>query len=114
LKPFIVEADVPVRNAGDEAIVQVEAEVTDAFNERNNWWTAMRVTSAVRSVGMRILFPERSFKKGSARFLMYPNETPLQAQSFDGRIVNASGRDELLWSVASPRVGYTYRVEWDW
>jgi integrase len=116
VKVFIVETDVPLSDSGGEALVQVEAEVTDAFNGRNNWWTAMRITSDVQSTGMRILFPrDYPFKRGSTRFLMYPNnETPLQSQAFEGTVVNAQGQNELLWSVANPRVGYTYRVEWEW
>jgi hypothetical protein len=115
LKAFIVETEVSIRNPGDEALVQVEAEVTDAFNERDNWWTAMRVTTDVQTAGMRIIFPHAyPFKDGSPQFLMYPNETPLQSQSFEGKVVTAQGQYELLWSVPTPKVGYTYRVEWSW
>jgi hypothetical protein len=115
MHPYIVEVKLRDLAPGQKTVIQVQVESVDAFLDRNNWWTGMRVTTAVESISMRVVFPEDlPFRRGWTRFSMYPNETPAQSESFDGIVLPTGRNHELLWLVSGPRVGYTYRVDWDW
>jgi hypothetical protein len=107
-----VEADqVPV---GEIFLVVIQAEYTDAFKNRGNWWTGMFTTNQMQRAAMRIVFPlELPFHHPT--FRRYPTRSHLESETFDGTAANIVGeRPELLWSLEPPKPGSTYRVDWDW
>jgi hypothetical protein len=62
---------------------------------------------------MRIIFPKNLPYQRPA-FQSYPNDSPLEARTFDGIILNRVADKELLWTIDHPQKGWTYRIQWDW
>jgi predicted acylesterase/phospholipase RssA len=99
---------------GKPFLIVVQAEYTDAFKIRDNWWTGMNVTDPIERAAMRIVFPA-NLPFDNPSFRRYPIGSRLQARAFDGTVLNVKhGSPELLWSVKRPEPGNTYRVNWDW
>jgi hypothetical protein len=109
------ELQLDVSNIGmnEEFVLEAQAKTIDAPWDRNHSWLGMSITDPTPAASMRIIFPKRLPYK-SAHFLKYPNDTPLEAQSFDGIKLESTAEKELLWRVDRPQIGWTYKVQWDW
>jgi len=108
-----LKVDVSGKAIQDPFILVMQAETTDGFIERSNWWIGMKVTAKVGYASIRILFP-RGLHFRNPEFTSYPNDTPLQAIAFDGITLNSNDGQELVWMIEKPTEKWTYRVQWDW
>jgi len=113
LKPWELRLDVSNQPIGELFVLSVQSETKDSFRSRQNWWVGMSITDRVDEASMRVIFP-RSLPFKRPVFKKYPNDTPLEADVFEGIVLEYQGEHELLWSVRAPLPGWTYRVEWLW
>ena len=75
VRPWELRMDVSAKGLREPLILMVQAQVTDAFVRRSNWWISMKVIGDMEAASMRILFP-RSLRYRNAEFMSHPNDTP--------------------------------------
>jgi hypothetical protein len=113
LTSYELQLDVSQHKAGEKFVLMAQARTIDAPWDRNNTWLGMRITDGTTTASMRIIFPEGLPYKRPV-FLSYPNDSALSAPSTDGIVLDRAAEKELIWQVAHPKPGWTYRVQWDW
>jgi hypothetical protein len=113
LTSYELELDVSDIKVDEQFVLEAQAKTADAPWDRNNSWIGMSVTDPMLAASMRIIFPKYLPYKRPF-FRKYPNDTTLEAQAFDGIVLDRAEEKELLWRVDHPQVGWTYRVQWDW
>jgi hypothetical protein len=73
----------------------------------------MAITDQAQSASMRVVFPMKlPFR--NPEFRMFPNDSPLEATVFEGRMLRGREQTELVWEIDRPHKGYTYKIQWDW
>src|SRR5262249_33100531 len=113
LNTYELQFDVSRFEINKKFVLRAQAKILNAPWDRNNSWVGMRITDEIREASMRIIFPI-SLPYYRPVFLKYPNDSPLEAQTFDGIVFNLPQEKELLWRVDRPQNGWTYRAQWDW
>ena len=110
LSTYELQLDVSNFEVNKEFILMAQAK-TNAPWDRNNTWVGMSITDSVPAASMRIIFPK---DLQAPVFRKYPNDSSLQAGSFNGIVLDSVAEQELLWRADHHRPGWTYRVQWDW
>jgi hypothetical protein len=113
LNTYELQFDVSGLEINKKFVLRAQAKILNAPWDRNNSWVGMRITDEVREASMRVIFPN-SLPYQRPVFQKYPNDSPLEAQTFDGIVFNLAQEKELLWRVDRPQNGWTYRAQWDW
>jgi predicted acylesterase/phospholipase RssA len=113
LTSYELQLDVSQHKVGEEFVLRAQAKTVDAPWDRNNTWLGMRFTDPIPEATMRIIFP-KSLPYKRPVFLSYPNDSPLEATSTDGIVLDTAEQKELIWRVDNPKPGWTYKVQWDW
>jgi predicted acylesterase/phospholipase RssA len=113
--PWELRMDVSGEKLHEPFILNIQALPVDAFVRKPNWWIAMKVVDPMEAASMRIVFPS-GLRYRNPAFTNYPSNTPSQAETFAGHTFVLADEDpqQLIWTVENPRIGWTYRVEWDW
>jgi len=113
LNTYELQLDVSRFDLNKEFVLQAQSKTINAPWDRNHSWLGMRITDGVSEATMRIIFP-KNLPYHRPVFLSYPNDSPLEAQTVDGIVVDSDKGKELLWTINRPQNGWTYRIQWDW